>query len=99
MLMISPTVLGAPHGTHARYEASEIIVMDRVQECMDGPRLLRMRLSELVPLIGVELGWGLASLLLLHSLAWNCTLRVGWLAPSPGIYSVGGGCAPTSSTR
>ena len=48
-----------------------------MQEYMDGPRLLRMRLGELVPLVGVELGWGLASLLLLHSLAWDCTLGVG----------------------
>ena len=32
-----------------RYKASEIIIMDRVQEYMDGPRLLRMRLGELVP--------------------------------------------------
>ena len=53
----------------AKYKAGEIIVMDRVQEYMDGPWLLRMRLSELVPLVRVELGWGLASLLLLHSLA------------------------------
>ena len=32
-----------------RYRAGEIIVMDQVQKCMDGPRLLRMRLGELVP--------------------------------------------------
>ena len=38
-----------------RYKTSEIIVMDRVQAYMDGPRLLRMRLSELVPLVRVEL--------------------------------------------
>ena len=59
---------------------SEIIVMDQVQAYMDGPRLLRMRLGELVPLVRVELrswGWGLASLPSLHSLAWNCTLGVG----------------------
>ena len=66
---------------------------------VDGPRLLRMRLGGLVPLVGVELGWGLASLLLLRSLAWNCALGVGWLAPSPGVYGVGGGCALTGSTR
>ena len=59
-----------------RYKASEIIVMDQVQKCVDGPRLLRMPLGELVQLVRVELGWGLASLLLLHSLAWNCTLGV-----------------------
>ena len=75
-----------------RYKASEIIVMDRVQECVDGPRLLRMLLGELVPLIRVELGWGLASLLLLHSLAWNCTLRVRWLTSSPRI-GVRAGCS------
>ena len=43
-----------------RYNAGEIIVMDRVQKYMDGPRLLRMRLGELVP----------------HSLGWNCALGV-----------------------
>ena len=61
----------------ARYGAGEIIVMDRVQACVDGPWLLRMRLGELVTLVRVELrswGWGLASLPSLHSLAWNCTL-------------------------
>ena len=55
-----------------RYKTSKIIVMDQVQTYMDGPRLLRMRLSELVPLVEVELhswGWGLASLPSLHSLA------------------------------
>ena len=46
---------------HCRVGAGEVIVMDRVRGCMDGPRLLRMRLGELVP----------------HSLAWNCGLRVG----------------------
>ena len=69
---------------------------------MDGPRLLRMRLGELVPLVRVELhswGWGLASLPSLHSLTWGCTFRVGWLTPSPGVYGVGGGWAPTGSTR
>ena len=79
-----------------RYRASEIIVMDRVQEYMDGPRLLRMHLGELVPLVRVELrswGWGLAFLPSLHSLAWNCTLGVRWLAPFPGICGVGGGCS------
>ena len=30
--------------------------MDQVQKYMDGPRLLRLRLSELVPLVRVELG-------------------------------------------
>ena len=35
--------------------------MDQVQKCMDGPRLLRMRVGELVP----------------HSLGWNCTLGAG----------------------
>ena len=59
-----------------RYKASEIIVMDQVQKCVDGPRLLRMPLGELVQLVRVELGWGLASLLLLRSLSWNCTLGV-----------------------
>ena len=44
----------------SRYKAGEIVVMDRVQGYMDGPRLLRMRLGELVP----------------HSLGWNCTLGV-----------------------
>ena len=44
-----------------RWEAGEIIVMGRVQKCMDGPRLLRIRLGELVP----------------HSLGWNCALGVG----------------------
>ena len=44
-----------------RLGAGEIIVMGQVQECMDGPRLLRMRLGELVP----------------HSLRWNCALGVG----------------------
>ena len=29
--------------------------MDQVQKYMDGPRLLRMRLTELVPLVRVEL--------------------------------------------
>ena len=38
-----------------RYKTSEIIVMDQVQKYMDGPRLLRMRLTELVPLVRVEL--------------------------------------------
>ena len=77
-----------------------IIVMGRVQAYMDGPRLLRVRLGGLVPVVGVELrswGWGLASLSSLHSLVWNCALGVGWLAPSPGVYGVGGGCAPTGS--
>ena len=32
-----------------RYYLSEIIVMDQVQTYMDGPRLLRMRLSEYIP--------------------------------------------------
>ena len=32
-----------------RYKTSEIIVMDQVQTYMDGPRLLRMRLSEYIP--------------------------------------------------
>ena len=45
---------------HSRYKASEIIVMDQVQKYMDGPRLLRMRLGELVP----------------HSLGWSCALGV-----------------------
>ena len=31
-----------------RYYLSEIIVMDQVQTYMDGPRLLRMRLSEYI---------------------------------------------------
>ena len=34
---------------HSRYNTGEIIVMDQVQKYMDGPRLLRMRLSEYVP--------------------------------------------------
>ena len=39
-----------------RYKTGEIIVMDQVQKYMDGPRLLRMRLGELVPtLVRVEL--------------------------------------------
>ena len=45
----------------SRYKASEIIIMDQLLKYMDGSRLLRMRLSELVPLIRVELqswGWG-----------------------------------------
>ena len=50
-----------------RYKAGEIIAMDRVQECVDGPRLLRMRLGELVP----------------HSLGWNCALGVGVWHLSP----------------
>ena len=70
---------------------------------MDGPRLLRVRLCELVPLVGVELrswgwvvaplpwyiwcGWGLRPHWF-RSLAWNCTLRVRWLTPSPGIAGV-----------
>ena len=37
-----------------RYKMSEIILMDQVQKYMDGPRLLH--LSDLVPLIRVELG-------------------------------------------
>ena len=32
-----------------RYNTSEIIVMDQVQKYMDGPRLLRMHLSEYIP--------------------------------------------------
>ena len=36
-------------------------MMDRVQEYMDGPRLLRVRLGGLVP----------------RSLGWNCALGVG----------------------
>ena len=32
-----------------RYNTGEIIVMDQVQKYMDGPRLLRMRLSEYIP--------------------------------------------------
>ena len=32
-----------------RYYFSEIIVMDQEQTYMDGPRLLRMRLSEYIP--------------------------------------------------
>ena len=43
------------------WEAGEIVVMDRVQGYMDGPRLLRVRLGGLVP----------------HSLGWNCALGVG----------------------
>ena len=51
-----------------RWEAGEIIVMDRVRECVDGPRLLRMRFGELVP----------------HSLGWNCALGVeGWHLSPP----------------
>ena len=37
------------------------------------------------------LGLGVSSLPSLHSLAWNCTLGVGWLAPFPGI-GVRAGC-------
>ena len=56
--------------------------MGQVQECVDGPRLLRMRLGESVPhSLGwnsaVRVGGGLASLPSLHSLARNCTLGVG----------------------
>ena len=40
---------------YLRYKTSEIIVMDQVQTYMDRPRLLRMRLSELVPLVREEL--------------------------------------------
>ena len=36
-------------------------MVGRVQQCVDGPRLLRMHLGELVP----------------HSLGWNCALGVG----------------------
>ena len=32
-----------------RYNTGEIIVMDQVQKYMDGPRLIRMRLSEYIP--------------------------------------------------
>ena len=63
--------------------------MDRVQAYMDGPRLLRMRLDGLVPLVRVELrswGWGLASLPSLRSLAWNCALGV---SMSPLVALVG----------
>ena len=94
--------MGAKLSSLCKYKAGEIIVMDRVRACMNGPRLLRMRLGELVPLVRVELlswGWGLASLPSLHSLAWNCTLGVRWLTPSPGGDGVGGGCAPTGSAR
>ena len=35
----------------ARYKTSEIIVMDQVQKYMDGPRLLRMRLSEYITIV------------------------------------------------
>ena len=38
-----------------RYKASEVIIMDQVQAYMDGPGPLHMRLSELVPLVRVEL--------------------------------------------
>ena len=76
----------------ARYKASEIIVMDQVQKYMDGPRLLRMRLGELVPLVRVELrSWGLASLPSLHSLAWNCTLGVG-VSIFPSLRSLAWNC-------
>ena len=34
---------------NSRYNTSEIIVMDQLQKYMDGPRLLRMRLSEYIP--------------------------------------------------
>ena len=34
---------------NSRYNTGEIIVMDQVQKYMDGPRLLRMRLSEYIP--------------------------------------------------
>ena len=34
---------------HLRYNTGEIIVMDQVQKYMDGPRLLRMRLSGYIP--------------------------------------------------
>ena len=98
---VEPMVLRGVFGVGG-YGAGGIIVMGRVRAYMDGPRLLRMRLGELVPLVGVELrswGWGLASLSSLHSLAWNCALGVGWLAPSPGVYGVGGGCAPIGSAR
>ena len=37
------------HRCDLRYNTSEIIVMDQVQKYMDGPRLLRMRLSEYIP--------------------------------------------------
>ena len=66
--------------------------MDQVQGHMDGPRLLRMRLGELVPLVRVELrswGWGLASLPSLRSLGWNCALGVGVsISPLIALVSV-----------
>ena len=39
----------SPSRGKQRYNTSEIIVMDQVQRYMDGPRLLRMRLSEYIP--------------------------------------------------
>ena len=33
----------------SRYNTGEIIVINQVQKYMDGPRLLRMRLSEYIP--------------------------------------------------
>ena len=47
--------------------AGGVIVVGRVRECMDGPRLLRMRLGESVP----------------RSLGWNCALGVGDWRLSP----------------
>ena len=46
----------------------------------------------------VSWGWGLASLPSLDSLAWNCALGVGWLAPSPGI-GVGVGARASCSVH
>ena len=48
---------GCPLVGMARWGAGGVIVMGRVQGCMDGPRLLRMRLGELVP---SSLGWNFA---------------------------------------
>ena len=43
------------------YGVGGIMVMGRARGCVDGPRLLRVRLGELVP----------------HSLGWGCALGVG----------------------
>ena len=49
----TPGFIGEDHAWTSplwmRYNKSEIIVMDQVQKYMDGPRLLRMRLSEYIP--------------------------------------------------
>ena len=76
--------------------AGEIVVMDWVRECMDGPRLLRMRLGGLVPhslgcgiaLLG--LGVSISPLLALVSVGLRSW---GWgLASLPSLHSLALNC-------